>query len=138
MTAVRITLALVLLPLAIAACTPGPQESLQQALNALCTGDAQGFQETLTADSRRLYRGLTLMTPQPFGCTTEDQAILEPLDTPRQDVRYFRVSDGTRSTRVAVVLEEGAWRIDLFFSEEAEFFLRNADNSPAEGNDNDY
>ena len=78
------------------------------------------------------------MTPQPFGCTTEDQAILEPLDTPRQDVRYFRVSDGTRSTRVAVVLEEGAWRIDLFFSEEAEFFLRNADNSPAEGNDNDY
>jgi hypothetical protein len=130
MTASRITLALVVLyTLAMTACTAGPEESLAQALDALCSGEDEAFLETLTTDSKRLYHGLTLANTESFGCSNNEQLRLEALDTQRPDVKYFRVLDGTRTTRVAMVLEEGAWRMDLFFSEEAEFFLQNDRNN---------
>jgi len=139
MTSFRIT-AIFLLVLApgLAACTAAPEERLRSAIDSLCSGDGSEFRQTLSADSRHLFAGLAQIAPEAFGCSSREPVRLEQLEARRQDVRYFKLHDAQRSTRIAMILEEGEWRIDLYFSEEAEYFLQNAGDGESEESGGNY
>jgi len=90
---------------------------VQNAFSALCTSDHDGFISQLTAESRLLFEGLKEIDQDKFACHDLGSFVFEEGRT-KEGFVMMRVKMQDAETDVAVVLEEGEWRLDLFRTEE--------------------
>jgi len=129
-----VRIALIVLGLSATGCFAAPEDTASAAFASLCSGDESGFRSRLTADSRRLYDGLSGLDRTRFSCPQSGFDV-RPADLPPPTAGESAeslppASDGTRvivvryaagERLVGLVEEDGGWKIDLFWGEESAF-----------------
>ena len=106
-------------------CADSPERAFAAYVEAAVSGDREGMLQQLTHDARVVVRGLLAASPKavPFLAPDAASGGLAPVRVVGSDV--YRTAEGERATLevvaqdgsklpVAMVREDGAWRIDLF------------------------
>ena len=106
-----------------------PEATAVAAMEALCSGDTESFRQDLTNHSRLFYDGLLAMSPDSFTCLGPTQVGAVRVRHARDGWQLLELSSAGSVANLAMVLEEGRWRIDLFHTEEGLFHLNDAINS---------
>ena len=116
-------LSILVVQFAFTACVPSPRDTVAEAMTSLCHEDTDGFAALLSIESRLLYRGLEALAPDRFACTDEGMSARVGAAVEKREGLYLvPVSDERGETEIAVIREDGRWRIDLFFTEESAFY----------------
>lgn len=107
----------------VAGCVSSPRDTVAEAMTSLCNANSEGFAAQLSAESRLLYQGLYELAPDRFACTVGGPAVTVGKAVEKREGLYLvPVSDERGKTEIAVIREDGRWRIDLFFTEESAFY----------------
>ncbi len=121
---------MLLLLMSVASCAEGPEECVRKAFGALCNGDPEGFKSRLTRPSVALYEGLVEFSPDAFVCAAGEDLEIAEAGGVREGLRILEVTTSVGIMDVAVVQSDGAWRVDLFLSEESAFYSGRKEETP--------
>ena len=109
---------------AISGCVSTPRDTVDEAMTSLCRGDSDGFASHLSAESRLLYLGLVELAPDRFACSGDEASPRIGAAVEKREGLYLVpvADEGGEDSEIAVIREDGRWRIDLFFTEESAFY----------------
>ncbi len=100
----------------LAGCQAAPEEVALLGIQGLCSPQAQRIPQEFTRDSQKILKGIAAVSPEVFRCensellTVRQHGFAEGTDG---GVYQVTLSDGSRTTRLALLRESGRWRIDL-------------------------
>ena len=104
-----------------AGCGRSPEAVGVAAMAARCNGEPERFEQSLTAESLKLFRALRAAAPARFRCEVEEGPLtVSRVGEPEEGKVTLRVElEAGGPLFLAMQLEKGEWRLDLFQTESA-------------------
>jgi hypothetical protein len=100
----------------LAACQAAPEDVALSGIRGLCSLQSQRIPQEFTRDSQKILKGIAVVSPEVFQCANPDALTVQQhgfSDGTDGGVYQVTLSDGSRTTRLALVRESGRWKIDL-------------------------